>query len=122
MDDGFSNRKIYKDLNIILIDSKKMFGNGFVLPFGPLREPVYEIKRADRVMVVNKNDDEALENLAQIYDTLGDKYNSEIYYNKLLDAVNYNLYIINNESPNPVLYDKYIKKRSEVSKKLNSFK
>lgn len=58
MDDGFSNRKIYKDLNIILIDSKKMFGNGFVLPFGPLREPVYEIKRADRVMVVNKNDDE----------------------------------------------------------------
>ena len=80
------------------------------------------IEYLKKIIDVNKNDDEALENLAQIYDTLGDKYNSEIYYNKLLDAINYNLYIINNESPNPVLYDKYIKKRNEVSKKLNSFK
>lgn len=80
------------------------------------------IEYLKKIIDVNKNDDEALENLAQIYDTLGDKYNSEIYYNKLLDAINYNLYIINNESPNPVLYDKYMKKRNEVSKKLNSFK
>lgn len=55
MDDGFSNRKIYKDLNIILIDSKKMFGNGFCLPLGPLREPVKEIERAGMVLVVNKS-------------------------------------------------------------------
>ena len=80
------------------------------------------IEYLKKIIDVNKNDDEALENLAQIYDTLGDKYNSEIYYNKLLDAVNYNLYIINNENPNPVLYDRYMKKRNEVSKKLNSFK
>ncbi|ELV07004.1 tetratricopeptide repeat protein, partial [Brachyspira hampsonii] len=71
-----------------------------------------------KIIDINKNDDEALEELAGIYENLGDKYNSQIYYSKLLEAVNYNLYIINNEKPNPVLYDKYIKKRNEITKKL----
>ncbi len=56
MDDGFSNRKIYKDLNLILIDEFKMFGNNKVLPLGPLREPVSEIKRANKVLFINKNE------------------------------------------------------------------
>ena len=60
MDDGFSNRKIYKDLNILLTDSKKAFGNGFCLPLGPLREPVSEIKRADKIIVVEKGESGAL--------------------------------------------------------------
>ncbi|WP_258222193.1 tetratricopeptide repeat protein [Brachyspira hampsonii] len=71
-----------------------------------------------KIIDINKNDDEALEELANIYENLGDKYNAQIYYNLLLDAVNYNLYIINNEKPNPVLYDKYIKKRNEITQKL----
>ena len=80
------------------------------------------IEYLKKIIDINKNDDEALEELANIYDSLGDKYNSRIYYTKLLEAVNYNLYIINNEKPNPILYDKYIKKRNEVTKKINSFK
>lgn len=56
LDDGFSNRKIHKDLNIILVDSKRLFGNGSLLPLGPLREPVFEINRADYVIVVDKNE------------------------------------------------------------------
>ncbi|EKV58221.1 tetratricopeptide repeat protein [Brachyspira hampsonii] len=71
-----------------------------------------------KIIDINKNDDEALEELANIYENLGDKYNSQIYYSKLLEAINYNLYIINNEKPNPVLYDKYIKKRNEITQKL----
>ena len=55
MDDGFSNRKIYKDLNLILIDEFKMFGNGKVLPLGPLREPIFELKRANKILFINKN-------------------------------------------------------------------
>lgn len=55
MDDGFSNRKIKKDLTILLFDNEKFIGNGFVLPIGPLREPLYEAKRADIIIVVDKN-------------------------------------------------------------------
>lgn len=54
MDDGFSNRKIKKNLSLLLIDSKNAFGNGFCLPMGPLREPLIEIKRADKIIVVQK--------------------------------------------------------------------
>ena len=80
------------------------------------------IEYLKRVIEINKNDDEVLEQLAKIYESLGDSYNAQIYYTKLLEVVNYNLYIINNEKPNPVLYDKYIKKRNEVTKKLTAFK
>lgn len=56
LDDGFSNRKIEKDLNIVVVDSKKQFGNGFVLPLGPLREPLCELKRADKIIISNKGE------------------------------------------------------------------
>lgn len=59
LDDGFSNRKIKKDFSVLVVDSKKMFGNNFTLPLGPLREPVYEAKRADYIIVSNKNDKNA---------------------------------------------------------------
>ena len=80
------------------------------------------IEYLKKIIDINKNDDEALEELAGIYENLGDKYNAQTYYTKLLEAVNYNLYIINNEKPNPVLYDKYIKKRNEITKKLEKLK
>ena len=54
MDDGFSNRKIKKDLSFLLFDVNKMAGNGGILPFGPLREPKKEIKRADAVILIDK--------------------------------------------------------------------
>ena len=57
LDDGFSNRKIKKDKIIIAIDSKMRFGNNHLLPYGPLREPIGEIKRADEIILVNKNDE-----------------------------------------------------------------
>ena len=78
------------------------------------------IEYLKKIININKNDDEAIEELALIYYNLGDKYNSQIYYTKLLEAINYNLYIINNEKPNPVLYDRYMKKRSEVVKRLEN--
>ncbi len=55
LDDGYQHRKIGRDLNILVVDSEKQFSNGFVLPLGALREPLSEIKRADRIIVVNKN-------------------------------------------------------------------
>ncbi len=61
MDDGFSNRKLHKNINILLFDNKRFQGNGKLLPLGPLREPLSEIKRAQKVIFVNKGDDENFE-------------------------------------------------------------
>ena len=58
LDDGFSNRKLKKDKTILLIDGKMRFGNGHLLPKGPLREPQREIKRASELILVNKGNED----------------------------------------------------------------
>ena len=47
LDDGFQHRKLQRDLDLILIDAKDPFGNGHLLPWGPLREPLSQLSRAD---------------------------------------------------------------------------
>ena len=55
LDDGYQHQKLERDLNILVVDSEKQFSNGCVLPLGALREPLSEIKIADKIVVVNKN-------------------------------------------------------------------
>lgn len=47
LDDGFQHLEIRPDLNIALIDALDPFGNGHLLPWGLLREPVNQLARAD---------------------------------------------------------------------------
>lgn len=54
LDDGYQHLKVERDLNILTIDATRLFGNGKLLPAGPLRESEKSIKRADVVLMVNK--------------------------------------------------------------------
>ncbi len=38
-DDGLQHHRMYRDLEILVIDAVRGFGNGWCLPAGPLREP-----------------------------------------------------------------------------------
>ncbi|MBQ8460132.1 tetraacyldisaccharide 4'-kinase [bacterium] len=55
LDDGFQHRKLHRDLDIVLMDSVKGFGNENLLPAGPLREGPEALERIDKFVVVSKN-------------------------------------------------------------------
>lgn len=55
LDDAFQHRRINRDADIVLIDSEMKFGNEGLLPYGPLRENLNGLKRADLIYIVSKN-------------------------------------------------------------------
>ncbi|MEM8979514.1 MAG: tetraacyldisaccharide 4'-kinase [Pseudomonadota bacterium] len=64
LDDGFQNQTLHKDLNLVIVNAKRGFGNGRVIPAGPLREPVnLGLARADAVVSIGPEiDQEAFSN------------------------------------------------------------
>jgi tetraacyldisaccharide 4'-kinase len=50
-DDGLQHLRLARDCEIVVIDGARGFGNGRMLPAGPLREPVSRLAAADLVVV-----------------------------------------------------------------------
>jgi tetraacyldisaccharide 4'-kinase len=51
LDDGFQHRRIFRDRDLVLLDATDLFGGGWMLPRGRLREPAAGLRRAHAVVV-----------------------------------------------------------------------
>jgi len=87
LDDGFQHRKLHRDLNIVLADSEKLFGNENLLPAGPLREKP-DFNKVDKFIIISKSTDHTkAEKLARIFakkqgiETLVGKVEPDYVYN-----------------------------------------
>jgi tetraacyldisaccharide 4'-kinase len=50
-DDGLQHLRLVADCRIVVVDGERGFGNGRLLPAGPLREPIAQLRTADAVVV-----------------------------------------------------------------------
>lgn len=53
LDDGYQHRRLFRDVDVLLINAVNPFGGEKLLPVGNLREPVGEIKRADVIVITS---------------------------------------------------------------------
>jgi len=60
LDDSFQHLKVTHDFDIVLLNAKKPFGNGFVTPAGTLREPVGILKYADCLVLNDISDNQII--------------------------------------------------------------
>lgn len=59
-DDGFQNPTFAKDISLLVVDGKTGLGNGWMLPAGPLREPLEEALGRTQGVVMMQEDNAAL--------------------------------------------------------------
>lgn len=52
-DDGLQNHSFYKNIKVCIVDGVRLFGNKTVLPAGPLREKINNIKNYNYLLVKN---------------------------------------------------------------------
>ncbi len=54
-DDGLQHYALQRDLEILIVDNSRGYGNGWLMPFGPLREPISRARHCD-VKILNGKD------------------------------------------------------------------
>ncbi len=86
LDDGLQQKNIEYDLKIVCINSYEGFGNNFLLPAGPLRENINELKNYDIVFLNGfkknqklKNKIKKINNSLQIFDAVYEPTNLKKY-------------------------------------------
>lgn len=59
-DDGLQHYRLHRDIEIAIIDGRRRFGNGRLLPAGPLREPESRLSQVDLVLVNGRREADEL--------------------------------------------------------------
>ena len=75
MDDGYQHWQLERDLDMVLVDTLSMFGNGCVLPRGTLREPLHNLARGD-LFLLTKTDQSSKLSRIQLRNIIA-KYNAK---------------------------------------------
>jgi tetraacyldisaccharide 4'-kinase len=57
LDDAFQHRKLFRDIDIVLLDYNKPVGNARLLPAGSLREPVTSLLRSNCIIFTRSEKD-----------------------------------------------------------------
>jgi len=65
LDDAFQHRALSRDVDILLLDAQRPFGNGWLIPCGALREPSGSVIRAD-IIVMTGNEVKNVSSLADM--------------------------------------------------------
>lgn len=65
VDDGFQHLRLERNVDVVLVDGIRGFGNKLVFPSGPLREPLSSICRANMIVLTKER------NYSHLYDVDG---------------------------------------------------
>ncbi len=55
-DDGLQHYRLQRDVEILVVDEQRQFGNGHLLPAGPLREPVSRSQSVDLCVISRRSE------------------------------------------------------------------
>ncbi|HCZ32479.1 MAG TPA: tetraacyldisaccharide 4'-kinase [Holophagaceae bacterium] len=55
LDDGFQHRALHRDLDLLVLDGVRLWGDGRMLPLGSLREPQESARRAHALIVTRSS-------------------------------------------------------------------
>ena len=78
-DDGLQHYRMRRDVEIVVYDAVKGFGNGALLPAGPLRESISRLKSVDAVVSNGKSEN----NQHQAFESIEMQLESGTFYNLL---------------------------------------
>src|SRR6185437_10096602 len=54
LDDAFQHVRLARDIDLLLMNAERGMGNGWLLPAGPMREPLSAARRADAVITIDE--------------------------------------------------------------------
>ncbi len=80
LDDGYQHRSLKRDMNILLTEFNDLFTNDSLLPRGKLREPIFEKKRANIIIVTKCPHDISKQKQKSIKEKIHLDFNQKIYF------------------------------------------